>query len=389
MYWNQGRTGELQPITVVSGGCTQNVNFQMPGGGAIRGTVTETDDITPIPNASVNLYDENGQWVDGTGTDGVGDYAFYGVPDGCYLAEAWGPWGSYYAQATYAGLEGTLWTRDNFNQATRIEVQTGQTESDIDFALTIGGRILGTVRDEPGSPVGGVTARAYDEDGWHIFGAGTDPNPGPGQGTYQMTLAPGTYYLDVQTDGNPDLCFLSAVSYDDKAGSFNWYFSTGRLSELQPIQVQPNLDVSPVDLVMPAAGAVTGRVTEEDGSTGIAGADVGLYDDDGWRVGGAWTEDDGAGTYTICSVPPGTYRADTWGPGDSYFTQETYDGLPGTLWMGDNYQNATPIGVMENDTAADINFTLGLGGKIRGTLTRADGGQAGGHVGVTAYDETG
>ncbi|MFH1110427.1 MAG: carboxypeptidase regulatory-like domain-containing protein [Planctomycetota bacterium] len=386
--WMYDNWANAARILVREGETVSNINFALPEGGTIEGKVTEQDGTTWIEGATIILRESDQSWGASTTTNVDGTYVFCSLPAGEYVLEAWGPEGAYFTQRTYAGLPGNLWTRDNWQRATRIPVVAGETVSEINFALDRGGRILGTVILPDGGAVsdGNVFVQAYDEYGWHIAGTETGAEGQPGN--YAFTLDPGRYYLNVFMHGNAaaEYCFLAPVTYDGHAGAFTWYNCNGRLSELEAVQVLLEQDVPDVDFVMPAGGTISGYVSQSDGVTPIADADVNVYDENGCWVANTRSLSDG--TYTICNVPSGEDILDAWGPEGTYFTQQTYAGLAGNLNTRENRQYATRVTVVPGETTPDIDFALGLGGRILGTVLVSNQ-EVVSNATVQAFDEDG
>ena len=113
----------------MAGQTASGVDFALLMGGRISGTVTDAGSGQPLFDVMVNVYDGNGHSSYGyTGPDGSW-VTFLGLPPGTYRVQTSNTAG--YIDQSREG----------------VPVSAGQTTSGIDFALSAGGGISGTVID--------------------------------------------------------------------------------------------------------------------------------------------------------------------------------------------------------------------------------------------------
>ncbi len=336
------------PVAVTCGAMTSGIDFTLERGGAITGTVT--DSVTGIPLAYqvyVNLYDADGRLVKRQRTDGVGSYTFEGLPFGAYFVRTDIDG---YADERYddlpcpAGCDPT--------SGTPIVVTAGATTSEVDFALSTGGTITGTITDaSTGLHLANrFFVRLYDADGnrqavWFTDAAGTYTFTGLHTGSYFVATDIGGY-LDVLYDGMP-----CPIGCDPTSGT--------------PIAVTFGATTSGIDFALGTGGAIAGTVT--DAATGLpltSRTFVELYDADGSLLDSQGT--DAAGSYRFAGLPTGSYFVAT--NAFDYF-DELYDDLPCPFDC--DVTGGAPIVVTSGSTTSGVDFALHTGGAITGTVTDA------------------
>lgn len=293
-------------IEVEAGKTTTDVNFALTKAGSISGTVYESDGATPVAEADIFAFGEKGgQGSATTGEDGT--YAIIGLaPD------------TYRVSVTAVGLAESL--------RSGVSVAADQSVTDIDFVLGEFGSISGTVTEADGmTPISGVEIHASE--------------PGGAFGT-AITGADGTYILEG----------LPVGSYEVEATKEGLSFAPR-----ENIEVQGGARVSNVDLIA-HGGAISGKVTEGDDTTPIAGAAVSVTAS---RVEGptalqrlsASTTTASDGTYRIDSLQAGTYTVQASAPGSGTIIQT--------------------VTVTDVETPS-IDFVLGAYGSISGQVVRDD-----------------
>ena len=131
------------PIEVVAEQTAGNINFTLtPGGGTISGRITDSVSAEGIQASRVSLYTGTGTPIGLGFPDGNGYYSVSGLPAGSYYASAWA--GGYVRQ-TYNHRNCP--PACSVTSGDRIVLAEGQTRSDIDFAMDLGGSITGTITD--------------------------------------------------------------------------------------------------------------------------------------------------------------------------------------------------------------------------------------------------
>ncbi|MBN1490543.1 MAG: carboxypeptidase regulatory-like domain-containing protein [Phycisphaerae bacterium] len=353
--WDYDNMVQATLVEVVASDIVFGIDFRLVEIGYITGHVFETDGSTPIGNATVTAEaPDKGYYRYGQAQTDAGDGTYtLSVPAGEYVLDAWGPSNTYFTQTTYNDLPGNIHTRNNQQHATRIVVEPDQTVTGIDFELDVGGTITGTVTDTAAGEVDNITVQAFDENGMHIIGTGTD-----GEGNYRMNVAPGSYYVNARAERNMNHCLLAPVTFDDDVGTFESYWSC-----TQPRPVLNDVDValldtaSGIDFELPPGGSISGTVRNAATGKGIRGVWVHPRNENGCMV--AWAiQTDADGEYTFCGLKPGDYLLDVRPPDYSGYACETYEELRGRYWCGTNLANATLISLDANEAETDIDFTL-------------------------------
>ena len=340
-YYNDTADWSLATSVTVAAGATQTgIDFTLPAGGAISGTVYEADGTTPLADADV--------WAD-TYTCCGGGNGTRSAADGTYTIPGLAP-GDYRVQsrAPGQGRAGEFYDdTSDWNLATAVTVTAGATQAGIDFTLAEGGSIAGTVYEADGTtPVANAHVWA---DTYECCGGGNGTRTGP-DGTYTIRgLASGTYRVRAEAEAGG----LAAEFYD---GTADWNLAT-------PVIVTAGSTQASIDFTLAQGGSISGTVYEADGTTPVANADV-WADSFVCCSGGNGARSGADGTYTITGLTAGDYRVQAQAESQS-LANEVYDET--------NWQLATPVTVTAGATQAGIDFTLAAGGSISGTVYEADG----------------
>lgn len=131
-YNNVARRNSGTGVAVVTNETTSAIDFNMPLGGKVAGTVTSASGGAPIAALAILAYDETtGSQMAAVSTSIVdGSYVLTGLPAGNYRIMAFAE-GSGYASGWYSST-GTV---PNFASATSISVSVGSTTTGIHFQL--------------------------------------------------------------------------------------------------------------------------------------------------------------------------------------------------------------------------------------------------------------
>ena len=212
-YVNSPTAAGADPVPVVDGADTPGINFVIATAGSVTGQVTETDGTTAIPNADVwaSRFDGAGGGRGAT-TDANGDYVIDGLSAGQYRVESAAP---------VQGFVREFWQEVAVpDLAISVTVTTSATTTNINFTLSGGGEIAGTVYDFDGTtPLEGVHVWA------HRFGGGG------GNGT--RTDALGNYSLP----GLPAGDYRVRAEPDDSTRVAEYYDATADWSEAVRVPV--------------------------------------------------------------------------------------------------------------------------------------------------------
>jgi len=247
----------LTNIAVNVGADTPNVNFALQELGSISGTVTDADTSAAVAGADVTAM--TGGVVMGTAVTET---------DGTYTIAGLTPSTNYNVSAVKDGYSP--------DAASGVVVVADATTTGIDFALSLGGSISGTVTE-----LDGTTAIA---------------------GATVSIAAPGMAGRQVTTDGTGN------YSVDRLPASANYSVRVEKTGYAVAVQdgvtvvVAQDTDVDVSLTPVAQTGSISGKVTAADGVTGIAGATVTALRG-GVSVSATTAAD---GTYTIAGLAPAT-----------------------------------------------------------------------------------
>ncbi len=316
------------------------VDFTLSSGGTISGTVYEDDGVTPIQNFRIeaNLW-ATGNYAGGTSTDELGNYTLRLDPGN-------------YKVRTCATCEDSpyvdeYYNNSDWNNAAKVEVNLDTDTPDIDFQLSSGGSISGTVFEDDGvTPIQNLRIEAQDSTtGNNAGGTYTDAS-----GDYTLYLNPGSF--KVSTCASCDNFPYVDEHYDDS----NW-------DNAAEVEVTLGNDTPNIDFELISGGTISGTVVESDGTTPIDGMWVRAVElSTGNQVSGASTNSNG--DFTI-NIAPGTYKVQTCSSCNNHpYLDEYFDNT--------DQDHATEIIVRDGLDTPNIDFELARGGIISGYVYESD-----------------
>ncbi|MEM1183131.1 MAG: carboxypeptidase regulatory-like domain-containing protein [Acidobacteriota bacterium] len=323
------------PISVTFGATTSGIDFALSDGGVIAGRLTDQATGLPLGSAfGVRLHDQFGVSVDVVRTDGNGGYRFSGLQSG-----------TYFVRTTVEDYSDELY--DNIpcpdgcdvTQGQPINVTFGSVTSGIDFALTGGGSISGTVTEAgTGDPVAfefGVIL--YDAAGDLVTSDITG-----GDGGYSIGgLEAGTFFVKTQLDDYFDEVYDGLPCPEDCD-----------VTQGTPIVVAAGANVANINFAVGPGGAISGVVTDQ--GTGLPIANrlgLRLFDSSGDFLQVLLTGE--SGEYRFAGLATGQYFVRT--AIDDFF-DELYEDLPCPIDC--DVTQGTPISVTFGATTPGIDFGL-------------------------------
>lgn len=338
-YEDKADYDSADPVAVSAGQTTGGLVMRLDRAGSLSGTVV--DALTGTPLADVSLYAWSVDGANGTmgwgwsGSDG--SFTVSGLPTGSYILYAYDFSGGY-VPTYYDGV--TV-----LDAATPLAVTTGHDTGGIRMRMVMGGAINGHVRDaRNGAPIPDAFLTAVDGAGnWSGFGFSA------ADGSYTVTgLFTGDYYLHAQ----------------EGSGAFapKWYSNADRFEDATAVPVVEGSTVDGIDFALPPAGRITGRVTDTAGQP-LAYLTLFAERIDGSRImlEQFWGYTDTDGRYSITGLGTGDYRVGLllWNGMVLYFGGST------------DPEEAVPVHVVQGVETPGVDFAVGTGGGVRGTVTDA------------------
>jgi len=329
------------------------VHRVITGTGAISGLVTQASSDDPIEGVSIIAeqlfcpYDSKWGF-----SDPDGFYDIDSLPAGEYVV--WTENESVFVDVYWDN-------KPDEDSADTVTVASDATTDNIDFSLEVGGKITGTMT-LPGATSVSVTvvakniASGYESSGWAYNASGSSAtyvvNRLP-TGSYKLWTYNDQGYLDIYYNNKPDEASADAV----------------------PVTL--GLVTSNIDFTLSLAGKITGTVTLTGASSVSAlvnATDTTTGDYYSVTASGSGS----SAAYEIIGLPTGTYRVSAY---DWYgkYVYEYYNDKP-------DLASADLVPVTAGGTASDIDFTLDLGGIIKGTISSSKGALK--SIRVCAYSTT-
>ena len=361
-WWQNAYTYETAtPITLTLASRNRTgINFSLLEGGTISGYVFETDGVTPIEGAWINVEDIAHGWgLGGAETGADGGYTVVRIPplDVRVRADATDYAFEYYHNAGQNG-----------ENATPLSISLGTNTPDINFSLGPSGTISGTVYAEDG--VTPLANMMVDVDN-HWVGTCTDAD-----GHFTLYSLPLGEPLTVFSGGD-NWCEGGSKAYLQEWWQDAYSYETATAVTLTLAE----RDRSGIDFTLQMGGTISGTVTDQTTGQPLENMVVNVSGDNFGR--GVCSAADGS--YTVYGVPfnisleISTGGSDNWCGGSADYVQET--------WREKNgWWDATALTLIEADPElTGINFTPMINGKISGIVRDQVSGQPLANINVDVF----
>lgn len=324
------------PVDVAIGVTTSGIDFSLVPKGRIAGVVTEAGSGSPLAWVDVSAHDATGFSVAWDTTAADGSYRLEGLESGSYFVRAF----------TYEPYQSEIYDdvpctgACDVTAGTPVATDTGVTTTGVDFALRRLGSISGRVTHAvTGSPLSGISVRAYDPSGYWIESgySGSD-------GTYEIEGIPtGSYRVGTENSGG-----YRDEMYDDLPCGI----PCNRTSGVQ-MAVELETTITGIDFALDRYGTIQGTVTAADTGAQLP-VDVYVLDAAGNVLASDWAY---GGIFEVTGVPAGNHYVKAlhavW-PYD--YQDEVYSDLP--CEPDCDLSLATPLPVQLNGSVVGVNLTL-------------------------------
>ncbi|MBI9092741.1 MAG: carboxypeptidase regulatory-like domain-containing protein [Desulfobacterium sp.] len=337
--WYDGANGSADCATAIAVHSGENIDFVLEPKYLIFGSIQRSETNLSVADATIEVLSSSGHFLESATSDANGDYEVYVGS------------GSYFVRAFADGL-----AREYFDNvtpssaATLVEVKADFAPVQIDFALTTGGVVRGTIMDDGGiTPLADADiflrpAQFFFDHGYH---ARTDL-----YGNYVIGSVPlGLYKLRAEAEGFAGLKYFG--------NSYGW-------GNAAPVVVEPPGETGGQDIQLDPEAVISGTIYDSEGLIPlemniIADTRTGRYEGIG-----DFSED---GDFTISRLPPGEYtlRIDNGGDQSQWYVGEWYDGA----YFNDTAETIT---VDVGDHVNGVEFRLEQGGRISGQVVDDDTG---------------
>ncbi|MGA2285072.1 MAG: carboxypeptidase regulatory-like domain-containing protein [Dehalococcoidia bacterium] len=317
------------PVQVIDGQETPGIDISLDPEATISGTVIRASDGQPVEGADVCTYGSS-IYTPCASSEADGNYVLHGLSADRYKLNVHAEG---YVDEYYDGVM-------DVGAATYISVASGQNITDINFELRTGGTISGKVTDSHSNALENVDVEACLQ-GFSTFcqSASTDVN-----GLYQIEgLAGGSYTVHASSSEN----------YVEQ-----WYNNESSQESGDLVPVTEGSDTPHINFALHTGGTISGHVTNEDGDP-VPDVDVWSWvnrTDTYYKLGTSGDD----GSYTIAGLAAGSYT----------FIAQPYDTYADQWYNNKLSQgDADLVAVAEGQDVSSIDFVLGPGGSISGTVT--------------------
>jgi len=344
------------PLDLVAGATNEGINFHLPLGGTITGTIADQGG-NPLVFYGAMLYATNGTFLDSDYTDGAGSYALSGLVPATYYVMVDPSWGSPFLGQWF---DGVLDMGAGIPPgATAVTVSSGQTNAGVNFNLLTGGTVAGTVTDDK-SGQGLESVWVYLHQTNEEYSVASDSTDASGQ--YRITgLTPGQYYLRASPPWDSDYFGEWHADVMDQGSKI----PAGASGVLVAAA-----STTTVDVALSRGGAIAGTITDQGGAP-VVGIDVRVFEEEGWNEKASATTD-ANGRYVAGGLLSGSFFVRTDVPDTMNAIDEWYDDVP--AHGRDIPYGADWIDVTFGETNQNVDFVLSTGAVIQGHVEDLHGG---------------
>jgi protocatechuate 3,4-dioxygenase beta subunit len=350
---------EATQVAAKAGEITARIDFNMekiiPGTGIISGKIWQEQDQQPIGQAQVSAFSVDNPYLYAwTETAKDGCYRLTDLKSGKYYVSVWADsyLSEYYDNAIL------------FEDATAVEVAEPNETSNINFALTRGGIISGTVTTNDGKPLEGVYLEAMIAyiDSAVFDSTKLDPVWFSSRGK-AISDENGKYQISGLPSGN---FLVRAEAWGKWSNIVEWYDNAISLTDAKKISVQVGMEVTGIDFqlyIVVFSGTIKGRVTDLQGEP-IANVYVQAQsvNTDAMRpMIWAYATSDSNGYYQIKELPDDSYYVSAWTQSGWQYVQRWWPNA-------ETMDSAQVVIVSGGVTSGSIDFLLPL---VRGTAVIA------------------
>jgi 5-hydroxyisourate hydrolase-like protein (transthyretin family) len=340
------------PVTVNTSSTTPNINFTLDRLGRISGRVTNALTLAPLSGVSITAYNSSGSSVSSAATSGTGDYTILGLPTGQYFLKTYNSLG--YFDVLYDDLPCTNCT---LTAGTAVPAVNNQIVTGVNFALTEGGKVTGTVTDAATHlPLSGIQVQLYDSKNQSV--------------AYVYSNSSGVFTISGLTTGT-----YSATVSDSSGYGYKGQTISG-------IHVTTGATTSGVNFALLSAGKISGTVIDAVTMLPLSNMGITIYSSTGDYAGS--TSTNSQGQYTVSGLMTGTYFART--SNYSTYQDQLYHNIP---CYNCTATSGTPIPVTDGATTPNINFALSALGQITGRIMDANTQAPLSNFRVTIYNDQG
>lgn len=308
-----------------------------PVTGSVSGVIVAAGSETPIAGVYIAAYDQSWTLAGSDYSSATGEYLINNLGGGYYTLKAdTAPITGNYIAEYYSNSY-----RPNGNRWVKI---TGGVLETINFDLTPGGSISGTVFDNLGAPLDKIMIIAFNYQGYAMMQMETQAD-----GVYHFEkLAPGDYYL------------MSSDMHNPRRYPMIFYPSGTSDSMHTRITITGTESKTANDFYLKPDVSIFGYVTDQETLTPIVSANVQIFDETGAGFASVLTGADGK--FEIKPMAPGNYTLRISAEDQGYITEYYRDQ---TEWMHKTYFNLPS----DQTTLGPINIELAKGvGSISGRV---------------------
>lgn len=376
---------------VISPGATTRITFDLDAGGSISGRVTAATNGAPVDGTTVAAYSA-GVAVASATTDASGAYTITGVPTGVYYVRTAAPVATNVVDAWFGGpCVGCAGDR------AAVAVSAGAVTPNVDFALSAGGTIAGTLRfTTPGFAILGPSVQVFSASGTLVrateqFTAGNVFNStGPQSFTvpYQIAgLAPGTYYVRSVNPASPPPFHIAApvggFLIDELFNNLTCVTADCDVTRGTPVPVTANAVTANIDFTLDVGATISGDEPPSDDNTP---SPVHVYDARGVELPSRAFGTSAANVfrgYSAVGLPSGTYYVRMDRARNGQYPAALYKDIPCDACP---VTTGTPIALSMGQNVSGVNFTALEPHGFSGTVTEQGSARGGVRVEVLAPD---
>lgn len=359
-YYGGGIRHSGAGLVIISndGDTATNIDIPLPPGFSIVGQITSGG--VALDNVDLDVYHEFGETIRSVNasTTASGFYELGPFPDGTYIIRA-DPSASLdqpYLEKYYGG-------NTYFGSAAKIII-AGSSATGIDIDLDPAAIIKGIVSDNDGGPLDDIDFDVLDLSGSRLIYSGRSK----ADGKYAIGPLPTGSYI-VKADPSKNSGYGRQL-----------YPNSLTLNGAELIEVVDGQITEGINFVLPPAGTISGVVRDAITSNTLGWIDMDIFNLDGDKLVFS-ARGDVNGEYTFGPLPVGQYVVKCDPNMFSGYVEQYYSGQIAR-------SESWPVTVFSNTDTSDIDFSLGQGGTIKGSVLDSGGSPLTG-IDLDVYDSDG
>ena len=337
-YDNVYNSNEAKLVSVVEPNTTNNINFVLESGGAIKGKVVDPSGSLVYANeVEIVAFNDKRDYIAFSETNENGEFIITGLSNKIYKLRIHYNGMKNYVEGNYQ-LESWYDGETDFNKAIPISVTISDTVKNITIKLREGGKIKGKVENYNGVSINyecEITAYLDNKK----------------QCSYGIQVENGNYMIDKLPTGSYKL-FANYFGHTQFVGEepiSEWYNGASNFDEAQIVEVTAPNTTENIDFTLERGGYISGKVFDSNGQPLSYSGFVVAFDLEFNTV--SQSDILNEGMYFITGLPTGEYKLEAYSYDGNNLSKEWFNNAQ-------SFETATIVSLTAPNHTSNINFTL-------------------------------